>query len=214
MKKLQLISCGVSLFLIIAVALCAIGVSGSPAERQKEQTQGTPSVRSEGQRPDDLLGPLPLILPLQRQANLAGTSQQVLPTEASPRSAAAPACLEPPSSGGKVLVRGAPIHGANGIIFDRADRLFIASVWGGEIVVMDPRTGKIIKRLGSEVGVQGPDDMAFGPDGSLYWTDLLTGEVGRLSPDGKTTKQFVAPGANPITFSNNGRLFVALCFFR
>jgi len=113
---------------------------------------------------------------------------------------------------GKVLVQGAPIHGANGIMFDGNDQLYIASVVGREIVVMDPKSGRILERLGTDVGVEGPDDLAFGPDGSLYWTSLLTGEVGRLSPDGTVTTQFVAVGVNPITFNDDGRLFVALDF--
>jgi sugar lactone lactonase YvrE len=75
---------------------------------------------------------------------------------------------------------------------------------------MDPETGEILDRLGPEVGVESPDDLTFGPDGSLYWTALLTGEVGRLSPDGVKTGQSVALGVNPITFSDDGRLFVAL----
>jgi sugar lactone lactonase YvrE len=113
---------------------------------------------------------------------------------------------------GKVIVRGSPIHGANGIYFDKHDRLHIASVMGGEIIVMDPMTGTVLDRLGSDVGVMGPDDCTFGPDGSLYWTDIMIGEVGRLTPGGVVTKQFVAVGVNPITFSDDGRLFVALDF--
>jgi sugar lactone lactonase YvrE len=113
---------------------------------------------------------------------------------------------------GKVLVRGSPIHGANGIMFDDSDMLHIASVVGlGEIVIMDPKSGRIVDRLGPEQGVIGPDDLAFGPDGSLYWTSIMAGEVGRLK-DGVVTTQFVATGVNPITFSDDGRLFVALDF--
>ena len=109
-------------------------------------------------------------------------------------------------------MRGAAIHGANGIMFDDHDQLHIASVAGREILVMEPNTGKLIARLGPELGVEGPDDLAFGPDGSLYWTSILTGVVGRLTPDGVFSSQFVAPGVNPITFSDDGRLFVALDF--
>ena len=110
------------------------------------------------------------------------------------------------------IARGSPIHGANGLYFDALDNLYIASFAGGEILVMNPRNGKIVNRLGAEAGVVNPDDLTFGPDGSLYWTDLAIGEVGRLDPEGNLTKQFVAPGVNPITFSEEGRLFVALDF--
>lgn len=111
----------------------------------------------------------------------------------------------------RILARGSPIHGANGIMFGPDGDLYIASILGREIVVMDPETGEILDRLGPDQGVESPDDVAFGPDGSLYWTSILTGEVGRLSPEGVKTGQFVAPGVNPITFSDDGRLFVALC---
>jgi sugar lactone lactonase YvrE len=114
--------------------------------------------------------------------------------------------------GPKVLVTGSPIHGANGVMFDASDRLHIASVAGREIIVMDPQSGEILDRLGPDMGIETPDDLTFGPDGSLYWTAILTGEVGRLSPDGTNTGQTVAPGVNPITFSDDGRLFVALDF--
>jgi sugar lactone lactonase YvrE len=124
------------------------------------------------------------------------------------RGAAGPAAAQ--ESGAKVLVTGAPIHGANGIMFDAKDRLYVASGVGREIVVIDPETGEILDRLGPDRGVESPDDLTFGPDGSLYWTALLTGEVGRLSPDGTKTGQTVALGVNPITFSDDGRLFVAL----
>jgi sugar lactone lactonase YvrE len=129
---------------------------------------------------------------------------------------AGPACAQAPGSGdthmvAKVLVKGSPIHGANGVMFDSRGRLYIASVWGNEIVVMDPATGKILERLGPEKGVYGPDDIAFGPDGSLYWASILEGQVGRLAPDGTTKTQPVAAGTNPIAFSAGGRLFVGLC---
>jgi sugar lactone lactonase YvrE len=112
----------------------------------------------------------------------------------------------------KVLVRGAPIHGTNGMAFDDQGKLYVASAIGREILVMDPKTGKILDRFGPESEVDGPDDVAFGPDGSLYWTDILSGEVGRRTPDGVVTKQFVAPFVNPIAFSDDGRLFVAQAF--
>lgn len=45
----------------------------------------------------------------------------------------------------RILAKGAPIHGANGVMFDSKDRLYIASVFGNEIIVMDPRSGTILQ---------------------------------------------------------------------
>jgi sugar lactone lactonase YvrE len=112
----------------------------------------------------------------------------------------------------KELVRGAPIHGSNGIKIGPDGRLYVASVLGREILIMDPKNGKILETYGPAQGVAGPDDLVFGPDGSLYWTDILSGEVGRLEPDGTVTKQFVAEFVNPIAFNSQGRLFVAQAF--
>ncbi|WP_373521503.1 hypothetical protein [Aquiflexum sp.] len=116
----------------------------------------------------------------------------------------------------KVLVKeiytGSPIKSANGVNFGPDGNLYIASFGGQEIIVMNKQNGKIIKKIGTDKGVISPDDLAFGPDGSLYWTDINIGEVGRIAPDGTLTKQPVAPGVNPITFSEDGRLFVGLCF--
>jgi len=110
----------------------------------------------------------------------------------------------------EVLVQGSQLHAANGIYFDSHDQLYIACGLGPEIVGMDIETGEILDRITTEV--HSPDDLTFGPDGSLYWTDILTGEVGRCTPDGIITKQSVALGVNPITFSDDGRLFTALAF--
>lgn len=128
-------------------------------------------------------------------------------------SGALPASAAAAEPSAVVLARGAALHGANGMMFDRHDRLHIASVAGREIVVMDPQTGAILDRLGPNRGVEGPDDLTFGPDGALYWTSYFTGVVGRRAPDGTTsTVAQLPPGAGAITFSNDGRLFVSASF--
>src|SRR5262245_46329240 len=121
-----------------------------------------------------------------------------------------PASAAAAAPGEQVLTRGAALHGANGMMFDRQDRLHIASVAGREIVVMDPQSGAILNRLGPDRGVEGPDDLTFRPAGALYWTSFFTGAVSRRTPDGTVSTIAQLPaGAGAITFSDDGRLFVA-----
>jgi sugar lactone lactonase YvrE len=113
-----------------------------------------------------------------------------------------------------VLASGANIAGANGIIISPDNLLYAASVVGSDITVIDPDSGKILRRLGAAEGVVGPDDIAFGPDGSYFWTSILTGEVAGFNKDGeRVVAAQLTPGVNPITFSDDGRLFVSQCFF-
>lgn len=112
----------------------------------------------------------------------------------------------------KEIATGAVLHGTNGLNIGPDGNLYIASFLGQEIIVMNKQNGTIIKRIGRDMGANSPDDLVFGPDGSLYWTDLLLGEVVRMTTEGVVTRQYVAPGINPITFSDDGRLFVALDF--
>lgn len=112
----------------------------------------------------------------------------------------------------EVLAHGAQIRSPNGIKAGPDGNLYVASVTEQAILVINPETGEIVKRLGPEVGVDGPDDLAFGPDGSIYWTDFFKGSVGRLAPDGSTSSQMVAAGVNPIAVAKDGRVFVAQAF--
>ena len=115
-------------------------------------------------------------------------------------------CSAQPTSP-EIFAEGAPIHGANGLYFDAIDHLYVASGFGKEIIVMDHGTGSVIERLGKSAGVETPDDLVIGPDGSLYWTETFSGKIGKRAPGGSITFQNVAPGVNPITFSPDGRLY-------
>ena len=97
---------------------------------------------------------------------------------------------------------------SNGINFDSEDVLYVTSILNSEIVLMDRETGAPIQRLGADQGVTGPDDVVIAPDGTLYWTNYSSGEACRRAGD-TTTCQFVGAFINPITISDDGRLFVA-----
>jgi len=133
---------------------------------------------------------------------------------AAPRATSA---VDPPGTlTSRVLVKGAPIHGANGLAVDHQGRLLVASVWGLDITALDPDTGKVLEKIGplrSGETIGAPDDVAVAPDGSICWTDILGGWVKCLRTDGTIDSQFVAQGVNPIAFLPDGRMFVALAFF-
>ncbi len=115
---------------------------------------------------------------------------------------------------GLEVARSASTNSLNGIYVSPHDgNVYVASVGGDEITVHDPGSGRILDRIGPERGVNGPDDIFITDDGTIYWTEILTGNVGMLKPDGVTfVRQFVGPGVNPITMSDDGRLFVNRLF--
>ena len=109
-----------------------------------------------------------------------------------------------------VLVTGSSLQSANGIAFGPDGTLYVSSSGGRAIWLVDPSDGRILERRGPETGLDSPNAIAIAADGSLYWSDILIGEVGRRSADGEVTKQFVAPGVNALTFAPDGRLFASI----
>ena len=112
----------------------------------------------------------------------------------------------------RVLAQGSPLHATNGMYFGPDGRLYVVSASSAVVAAFDPDSGELLEQWGPGMGVQGPDDITFGPDGSAYWTEFAFGDVGKRSPDG-TMSVIASPGVgvNPITFSDDGRLFVARC---
>ncbi len=107
----------------------------------------------------------------------------------------------------------ADIQGPNGLYVGGPKGLiYQGGVFADEIDVVDPHNGKVLDRIGAERGVHGPDDIYVTPDGTIYWTEIFGGNVGRLTPDGKWRLQKVALGVNPIAMNAQGRLFTALDF--
>ena len=125
------------------------------------------------------------------------------------------AATEPPEPAAgtvRVLAQGGPLHATNGMYFGPDGRLYVVSASSAQVVAFDPESGDVLQRWGPAEGVRGPDDLIFGPDGSLYWTEFAFGDVARRRPDGTTAViASPGPGVNPITFSDDGRLFVSQC---
>lgn len=107
------------------------------------------------------------------------------------------------------VVEPARLFSANGIRFGSDGRCWVAEVWGGSISAWDTAADELstISPTGGEL--TGPDDLALGPDGSVYVTEYLEGLVGVIRPDGTYDVLFDdSPKANGITVDHEGRLFV------
>lgn len=113
----------------------------------------------------------------------------------------------------RTIAKPTTLRSANGINIDSNDNLYVASVLERTITVLNPRNGKVIEKLGPEQGVDTPDDLTFAPDGTLYWTAFMTGQVRSMNLEGETsTLAQLEPGVNAITMSDDGRLFVTRVF--
>ena len=121
--------------------------------------------------------------------------------------------METGAEGVRTIGESASFRGINGILFGPDGDLYLTSVVTPALARIDPESGEILDNWGLEEGSKSPDDLAFGPDGSVYWTDISNGEVGMRTPEGET-RVVASPGVgvNPITFSDDGRLFVSQCF--
>jgi sugar lactone lactonase YvrE len=93
------------------------------------------------------------------------------------------------------------LYSANGIRTGQDGRIYVAQVAGSQVSAVDPDSGAIetISPIGG--GITGPDDLVFDEAGNLYCTEITTGRVSVLHPDG--TSKILAGDiavANPITY--------------
>ena len=113
----------------------------------------------------------------------------------------------------ETILRSVP-HPINaGLTVDSEDNLVISSFGLRAILVMDTNTGKIIRKVTDPLLITGPDDVAMGKDGSIYFTDVQTGVVGQIFPDGKIdTVANLGMWVNAVRLSPSGdQLFVSHC---
>lgn len=133
------------------------------------------------------------------------------PFAGSEPSAAAEPSRQPVAAEGYTLERlvpGSGFHTLNGLALLPDGRILLASLSSESIVRFDPRTGAIDTLVGPPSGHA--DDVALGPDGSVYWTAVIEGVVRRRTPDGRISEIARGlPRINSLAFSPDGRRLLA-----
>ncbi|AKQ67230.1 NHL repeat domain protein [Myxococcus hansupus] len=107
----------------------------------------------------------------------------------------------------EVVVAGSHFQGVHGLAVDGKGNLLASNLLGQSVHSVNLSTGAVSTLVGPPLG--GADDVALGPDGSIYWTGFFTGQLMRRTPDGKT--RVIAknlPGLNSLAFRGDGRFYV------
>ena len=96
-----------------------------------------------------------------------------------------------PAGKGEVFIELPGESVGNGIRFDRAGVMYIADYVNHNVLRVDPKTKKLTT-LAHHDGMNQPNDLAIGPDGTLYASDPNwgndTGQLWRIDRDGSVTK--------------------------
>jgi sugar lactone lactonase YvrE len=109
-----------------------------------------------------------------------------------------------------LLVPGSPFNGVHGLRFDRDGAIYVGSLAKQSIYRVDPASGAVSLAVGPPYGEA--DDVAFAPDGTLYWTAPDSGVVFAKAADGSVrTVASGLPGINGITFRGS-RLYASTVF--
>lgn len=103
------------------------------------------------------------------------------------------------------------LFGANGLRTGPDGRVYIAQVTGSQISALDLSSGALENVSPKGGDIIAPDDVAFGPAGELYATEVMDGRVCVRETSGRTrVLRDDLPCANGITV-HRGRLFVGEC---
>ena len=109
-----------------------------------------------------------------------------------------------------ILIESSRFRGVNGIAWGPDNLIWLGSVWSGKLNSIDPETGETQNVIDA---AKGPDDLAFHPDGRLFWNDIAYGEIGCRKTTGETSVVAkIGPGNNGMAFSPEGRMFVSQLF--
>jgi len=110
------------------------------------------------------------------------------------------------------VIKGGALHGGpNGMAFQASGKLLVGSVVGQTIFEVDPKGGEAKVWVGPGAGMA--DDLAIGPDGTVYWASLAIGKIHARKGDGPV--RVVAeglPGIDSLAFHPDGRLFASQDF--
>jgi len=108
------------------------------------------------------------------------------------------------------LVPGSPFNGVHGLRFGPDGAIYVGSLAKQSIYRVDPVTGAVSLAVGPPHG--DADDVAFAPDGTLYWTAPDSGTVFAKAADGPARAVATGlPGINGITF-RGPRLYASSVF--
>ena len=99
-----------------------------------------------------------------------------------------------------------PPNQANGIDVDGAT-VWVTDFDTGTIVQVDRETGAILTRI--DAGSASADDVALAPDGSLWSSGIVSGELGQTVDGRLTVATTLEPGINGISVAEDGTVYVA-----
>ena len=98
-----------------------------------------------------------------------------------------------------------PPSSINGITL-QGDTIWVASIKDDVVLQIDAETGAIVRRVDTQGA--GPDDVAVAPDGSVWTTGFVNGDLGRIDDGTYEVVVNIEKGINPLEFGSDGTLFV------